>query len=619
MTLQAKTNLNQKTSHNQKKIVLVGNPNVGKSVIFNNLTGSYIEVSNFPGTTVDISKGGFDNFIVTDTPGIYGVSSFNDEERVARDVIVDGDIIINVVDALHLGRDLFLTLQLIDMDKDMIICLNMMDEVQSRGLKINTAELEKILGVPVIKTAALKGFGIDNLKSKLLNARKGNKTKYTDGLLKNYSHITNKIPELVMVLEDDLHFLRKYKLSKLNMRDEIYLQRRKYADSIVNSVVNDSSMHVGLSEKLDKWLLSPVFGFIAFMLCMALLFWFVGVLAAQYTVDFTEGVIMNGIYCPFVKSLIGKFIPTNSYIGQILVGEFGILTMVPTYIFGLLLPIVAAFYLSLSLLEDFGYLPRIAFITDKLFSKIGLNGRAVIPMLLGFGCVTAATVSTRLLGTKREKIIATALLGITIPCSAQLGLIISEILPLGAFYTIIYIAVTVVVFGVVGKALDKILCGNSAALMIDIPKLRLPQLGNVVKKTVSKTLNFIIEALSVFSVGATLISAASLSGILNKISELAKPLVVGILRLPQEASAAFVMGIMRRDFGVAGLCDVVLSQNQKLVAMVTMTLFVPCIASVLTIFKERSAFEAITIWLSSFIIAFAVGGALAYLLECIYI
>lgn len=607
-----KNNIENSEDSDINTIVLAGNPNVGKSVFFNGITGAYVEVSNFPGTTVDVSKGKWHGYTVIDTPGVYGVSSFNDEERVARDVILEGDIIINVVDAVHLHRDLFLTQQLIDMDKRMIVCLNMMDEVEISGLKIDTEKLREYLGVPIIESKALSGQGIDELKNSVHCASKGNKTENIDKYINELSHITDNIPELVMIMEDDPYTLEKYKLDETQLRDSVYAQRRTYVDKIVNDVVDESDIKKGFSAKLGELLLKPWFGVPAFLICLAFLFWFVGVVAAQYVVEITEGIIMEGYYRPFVEWLIGGIIPKETFFGQILIGEFGLLTMVPVYIFGLLLPLVAAFYLSLSVLEDSGYLPRIAVLVDKLFSKLGLNGRAIIPIILGFGCVTAATVSTRLLGTRREKVIATALLGITIPCSAQMGLIIAKIAPLGPFYITIYTVTIVLIFAIVGTVLNKMLSGTSTTLMIDLPHLRLPQIKNVLKKTYSKTYGFIVEAFGIFSIGALLISICDYTGILEKISRAAMPLVTGVLRLPKEAAVAFVMGLMRRDFGVAGLNNLPMTPNQVLVAMVTLTLFVPCIASVLTMFKERSKLEAICIWLFSFIIAFFVGGILAW-------
>lgn len=594
----------------EQTIVFVGNPNVGKSVFFGAFTGVYVEVSNFAGTTVETASGKWRGKAVTDTPGIYGISDFNDEESVARDVILSGDIIINVVDALHLKRDLFLTRQLIDMGKRVIVCLNMMDEVRRLKIKIDAELLSERLGVPVIPASALRGEGIEELQNAVEDACVGNIMP----IILKHKNIAESYADVVLLLEGDEATLKKYRRTDLGMREEIYSLRRKLADKIADEVTAKSAKNFDLSEKIGRLLLRPAFGFPFLIICLILIFWFVGYIAAQVVADFTRGVIMEGIYRPFIVNLISKFIPNGTFFSELFIGEFGILTMTPICVIGLLTPLVAAFYLMLSLLEDSGCIPRIAVLLDRSLSKIGLNGRAIIPLILGFGCVTAATVSTRLLSTRREKMIATALLGITIPCSAQIGIIVGALAPLGAFVCLIYAMTIGAVFIITGTVLNRILPGDSSVLLIELPRMRIPSPKNVLKKTLSKTEGFISEAAGVFIVGSAVLSVLKYSGLLGRIITAAEPLISGVLKLPREAAYAFIMGILRRDFGVAGLTGIVMTPKQTLTAMTTLTLFVPCIASVLVMFKERSKAEAAAIWISGFIIALTVGGIMAHVM-----
>jgi len=596
----------------KKKLVLVGNPNVGKSVFFNSFTGLYVDVSNFPGTTVDISSGEYNDFVVIDTPGVYGVSSFNDEERVARDVIIEADIVLNVVDAVHLSRDLFLTQQLIDMGKKVVVALNMMDEAEKNGIVIDINKLSQMLGVPVVPTIATKHQGIEDVKKSLFFANEGVKTKGIDKLLDMYKGRTAFEAETLLVIEDDPNVIQRNGLKSTGLREEVYRKRRQRVDFIIENVVTETTKGASFSTKLGMYLLKPVTGIPLFLVTLWIMFKFIGVFIAQTVVGITEETIMQGIYEPFIVSLVSRFISEQSFIGKLLIGEFGLLTMTPVYVFGLLLPLVVGFYLLLSILEDSGYLPRIAALVDRFMTKLGLNGRAIIPIILGFGCITMATITTRLLGSKRERIIATVLLGLTIPCSAQLGVIMGLLLSLGLKYIMIYTLVIVRVFVLTGVLLNKVMPGQSTDLLIDLPPVRIPRAINVMKKTFAKSKTFIVEATPLFALGAVLITLMQYTGFLDWIQVAIAPLTVGWLKLPKEAATALIMGIVRRDFGAAGLSSLTMTPVQTLTALVTITLFVPCIASVIVIFKERTKEEAVLIWLSSFTVAFLLGGIVAH-------
>lgn len=597
----------------KEKIVLVGNPNVGKSIFFNYLTDSYVSVSNYPGTTLDISSGEFNDYIVLDTPGVYGVSSFNDEEKVARDIILSADIIVNIVDAVHLERDLFLTQQLIDMDKKVIVALNMMDEARSRGLDIDIEQLKKDLGVEVIPTVAVDKKGLTMLSDTIQNAKKGNKSLSNEinKKLEDISKKTKNKADSLLILEGDQYVAKHYNLEALDFREEIYNKRRNRVNKIVEKILTKIEKNNTIGDKIGSLLLKPLTGIPILLVILYFLYQFIGVFVAQTLVGITEETIMIGMYEPFIIDLISNFVSTNSLLGKVLIGEFGVLTMTVTYIFGLLLPLVAGFYFFLAILEDSGYMPRIAALVDRGLNYLGLNGRAIIPMLLGFGCVTMATVTTRLLGSKREKIIAIFLLGLAIPCSAQLGVIAGLIAPLGLKYFVIYVITIFAVYVLAGTFLNKVLPGKSTDLLIDLPPVRLPRLKNILRKTYLKSKYFILEAGPIFAIGAVGITLLKEGGILQWIQDKVAPFIVGWLKLPKETTEAFIMGIIRRDFGAAGLNSLALTSDQTLVSLIVITLFVPCIAAMLVMIKEQGFKQALMVWLGSWFAAFTVGGIVA--------
>lgn len=597
-----------------RKIVLAGNPNVGKSVFFNFLTGLYVDVSNFPGTTVDISHGRLGADVVLDTPGVYGISSFNDEERVARDVILGADLVLNVVDAVHLERDLFLTLQLIETGVPVVVALNMMDDAARHGIKIDVDLLQHLLGVPVVPTAAVKGQGLETVKAKLFEACSGHLDQQLRKQLQSMLNRVGSQGEALLILEGDPHVAERHGVDPGDLREEIYTARRERVNDVVGHVVKESSEGANFSTRLGRWMLQPLTGIPIFVVVLAAMFYFIGVFVASDVVGFTEETVMQGKYEPVVKSIVGRFVAEESVVGAILIGEFGLLTMTVTYILGLLLPLVLGFYFVLSLMEDSGYLPRLATLVDRLMNSIGLNGRAIIPMILGFGCITMATITTRLLGSERERTIATAILGLAIPCSAQMGVIIGLLAGIGIKYTLLYVAVMVIVLGLVGNVLNRVLPGETTDLLIDLPPIRLPRMENVLKKMITKSYAFIKEAAPLFMLGAFLISVLQITGALEGVQGALAPVTEGLLKLPREAATIFIMGMIRRDFGAAGLTDLSVSPEQMLVSLITITLFVPCIASVMVIFKERGNREALLIWIGSWLAAFLVGGIVAHLL-----
>ncbi|MBI5809082.1 MAG: ferrous iron transporter B [Ignavibacteriales bacterium] len=646
-----------------KKIVLVGNPNVGKSCIFNFLSGMYVDVSNFPGTTVSVTKGKFKDYDVYDTPGIYGVGSFNDEERVARDIILDGDIIINVVNSLNLDRDLFLTLQLIEMGKKVSVILNFADEIKKRKIKIDTKKLSQLLGVEIIETTAVDKQGFEQIERIIKEARFGNQNPELISSLQKLAQKNIPQADALLILEGDVNIASKYKIDSQSAdeREKVYISRRNRVNEIVSEVEYEDSTKGEIFNLIGRISLNPITGIPLLLFMLTLVYFFIGDFVSQRVVNFTENKLGKEFFEYHTKSFVSQFTPTEIHtqilndnnevideriflfpegsnknlalknefekfssqkkaisdftfsnpIVKLFFGEFGVITMTITYLLFLLFPLVIGFYLVMAFLEDSGYLPRLATMLDRTFNKIGLNGRAVIPIMLGFGCITMANITTRLLGTEREKSIVTAILQFVIPCSAQLAVISVLLSGAGIKPMIIFITVIGSVLILLSTILNKLLPGESSPLLLDLPIMRFPRMNNVFKKTFFRSWGFMKEAGFWFFVGAFGVGILELTGLLKVWQDFLNPLTVHWLKLPKEASTAFVMGMVRRDFGAAGLFDLHLSAMQITVAIITITLFVPCIASFVVMLKERGIKEGMIIWLGTWVTAFFIGGLVA--------
>jgi ferrous iron transport protein B len=372
------------------RIALVGQPNVGKSVVFGWLTGRYVTVSNYPGTTVAVTKGraliGAEVCDVIDTPGINALEgTLSEDERIARQVLVSGeaDVVVQVADARNLRRALMLTSQIAAFGKPTVLALNMIDEAWSRGIAIDARELSATLGIPVIETVATEGRGLQELREALPSAA---------------------VP--------------RAPVSKTSV------ERALWAHELTEQVRRVSTIsRAYVQEALAQAMRRPLTGLPILAVVLYSLYLFVGVFGAQTLVRLLEdGVFGRGIN-PAATWLCNRFIPIP-FVRDFLVGQYGLITMGVTYAIAIVLPVVATFFLMFGFLEDSGYIPRLAIFCDRIFRVMGLNGKAVLPMVLGLGCDTMATMTTRILGTPKERLIAILLLALGIPCSAQLATIL---------------------------------------------------------------------------------------------------------------------------------------------------------------------------------------------------
>jgi len=632
------------TGAGNRKIAIVGSPNVGKSVLFHRLTGTYVTVSNYPGTTVEVFRGkgtiGGEHFEIIDTPGMYAFLPITEEERVARAILLTEkpDVVLHVVDAKNLERMLPLTLQLLETGSSIILVLNIIDEAERLGMGFDLSSLKEKLKIPVIATVSTSGQGIDALKEVILRRSK----EAPDRPFEYEEQMEALVRELEPMVQGD-YAISKRSLATLLLQEdpeveklvqekggdyepisfivkrskslfphpvsyELALERQRIASRIVHQTTHAAGEAKGSwVEWLSRRMISPWTGIPILLLILYYgIYWFVGDFGAGVLVDFLEGTLFEENINPWVIKLITSILPWK-VLQDLLVGEYGVITLGVRYAVALILPIVTTFFLVFSVLEDTGYLPRLSLLIDRLFKAIGLTGRAVIPMVLGLGCDTMATMVTRTLPTTRERIIATLLLALAIPCSAQLGVILA-LFEGNAAGLWIWLGVIALVFLFVGFLSSKVMPGEKPSFYMEIPPLRLPKASNVVIKTYSRVHWYFKEIFPMFILASLFIWLGQLTGIFDLLVRwLEYP--IRLLGLPEKAAVSFLFGFFRRDYGAAGFYDMkkmgLLSGEQVVVAAVTLTLFVPCVAQFLMNIKERGM--RIGLGLSLFVLIFSFG------------
>lgn len=630
-------------------VFLVGNPNVGKSAIFGLLTGRYVTVSNYPGTTVELTRGAVEiqkkSYTVIDTPGVNSLVPMSEDEKVTRDILLNmpADTVIHVVDSKNIRRSLFITLQLIEMGVPLVIDLNMSDEAVNRGITIDHGALSNILGVEVVSTIAVQRKGIGSLRKAVASPRVSHFVFSYDHTIENSIHeMEEQLPDAnisrrsiaLMILSGDqtlkkwltehcssetLHAIESVRDSASAQYSQplsfvISRQRLKAVETIAGRVTTRQQPEgSGIAGFLGEITTHPVWGIPFLLLVLFVMYEFVGVFGAGTLVDFLEKVVFGTYLNPWSVKIINRIMPIV-FLQDFFIGPYGVITMALTYAIAIILPITATFFIAFSIMEDSGYLPRLAAMLNKVFRAMGLNGKAVLPMVLGLGCDTMATLTTRILDTPKERLIVILLLALGVPCSAQLGVMLGMFgkQPFSAVLVWAGAIVAVIVF--VGFIAAKIIPGQSADFLLELPPIRMPQLSNVLVKTVWRIEWYLKEAVPLFILGTVILFTADKLKVLPFLQELASPVIVSVLGLPAEATGSFIMGFLRRDYGAAGLFALqeqgLLNTEQVVVSLVTITLFIPCIANLFMIIKERGIKTAMMIAVFVFPFAVLTGGIL---------
>ncbi len=642
----------QSTVDTPRVIALLGQHNVGKSVLFHRLTGRYATVSNYAGTTVEVARGVAHRLAgatIVDTPGILTLPSRTEDEQATADVLLREPLsaIVQVGDAKNLRRVLPLTLQLAEAGVPLVLALNMIDEASDRGIGIDHARLQERLGLPVVPTIATRGSGVDALAAAVASAQSSSlSVSYPAEIEAAVAEIGPLLPRasiapravaLLWLCRDpaverwleaqvapaEAEQLRERR-TQLQMAFveplSVVVQRARQgeADRLASVVATEArGGWVAVGARLGRLAVHPLWGLPLLGGVLYALYWFVGIFGAGTLVGWLEEDLFGGLINPWVADVLARFIPVG-WLADFIVGEYGLWTMGMTYALALILPIVTTFFLAFGVLEDTGYLPRLSVLTNRIFSLLGLNGRAVLPMVLGLGCVTMATMTTRILESRRDRLLVILLLALAVPCSAQLGVVMGMLAGVSFVATMIWSAAVVAVLVAVGALAARLVPGERSSLLVELPPLRRPMLSNVVIKTVARVEWYLKEVVPLFLVGTALLFALDAAGVLPRLVRAGEPLVTGWLGLPREASTAFLMGFLRRDFGASGLFAMeaqgALTPVQVVVAMVTITLFIPCVASVFMIARERSTKTAIAMVAVVFPLAFLVGGLLYRLL-----
>lgn len=643
-----------KTGDIDKRIALVGNPNVGKSVIFGLLTGRYATVSNYPGTTIEISSAvSFLNgkkYMIIDTPGTNNLIPMSEDEKVTRDILLRDrpDAVIQVIDAKNLKRGLFITIQLAEMGIPVVIDLNMVDEARDRGIIVDEKRLSDLLGVPVVSTIASQKKGISELKSAVASPVVPSITvDYGVVIEDSLKEIEKLLPESpisrrsigLMILSGD-ETLKSWIRAELSektierieeLRDRcaerlktdpgliINARRLQLAESIAATAIKRIAAGTGgIASVLGNLSMHSFWGLPILGLVLFLLYEFVGVFGAGTLVDILEEGLFGKYLNPMFTRLVEFFIPF-SLLREALVGEYGMLTVAITYSIGIILPITTTFFIAFSILEDCGYLPRLAIMSNRLFKTMGLSGKAVLPMVLGLGCGTMAVMTTRILETNRERLLAAFLLALAVPCSAQLGVILGMLGSLSWKATLIWFFAVLGVLLLMGSIASRIVRGESSEFFMEIPPMRMPVLENIGIKTFNRVVWYLREAVPLFILGTFILFVLHKIAILDWIKQIASPIVVNFLGLPEKTTEAFLLGFLRRDYGAAGLFDMaqkgLLDPVQSLVSLITITLFVPCLAHFLMMVKEFGLRIAFMIVFVVFPSAILFGGLINLLLR----
>jgi ferrous iron transport protein B len=537
------------------KVLLMGNPNVGKSVVFSRLTGVNVVSSNYPGTTVEFTRGtariAGEKVEIIDVPGTYSLEPTSKAEEVAQEMLKTEtpDVIVDVVDATALERNLYLTLQLLEEGAPVVLVLNMWDAARRKGITIEVEELSHMLGIPVIPTVAVTGEGIKHLVDTLPGVG---------------------MPPACEPRSDD--------------------EKWKFIGEIIKRVQKIEHKHPSLLEKLEDASIKPLTGIFIALTVIYVSFTVVRFMG-EGLITVIEPVFTD-YYGPAITSVVEQVFPSG-IIHDLLIGHtpdfvesFGLLTTGLYVPLAMVLPYVLSFYLVLGILEDVGYLPRLAVLVDNLMHKLGLHGSSIICMILGLGCNVPGVLSTRILETRRERFIAVTLMAVSIPCMAQNAVIIGLVGKHGIFYLALVYGTLLCVYVVVGLLLNKVLKGESPELFLEIPDYHIPNVSVLLKKTWMRIRGFIMEAIPFVLLGVLIVNVLYILGIIDFLANFFAPVLERLLGLPRDAIVALMIGFLRKDVAVGMLEPLNLQPQQLVVACTVLTLYFPCIATFAVLLRE---------------------------------
>jgi ferrous iron transport protein B len=633
---------------NKKKLViaLAGNANVGKSVIFNHLTGLHQHIGNWPGKTVERAEGtlhfkGYTIDIV-DLPGIYSLSTYSLEELVSRKYIAveRPDVVINVVDASVLERNLFFTLQLMELESPMVIALNQMDMAKSKGIKIDIKKLERLLGIPVMPTVAVKGVGIAKLLEKAIETvekgpvKKRAHVRYGEEVEEKIGKLVEKMKRVqfvyppryaaIKLLEGDEEIEREIR----RIDPQIVTAAKKLADEIesihghgCSTVITSeryeaagciaraaqkmvSPIKLTKLERLHNFTTHKVTGYLTLIVSLLLIFYSIFTFG-----DYTSGLLSNLLYGlePFFASAFGTVVVGSLIWGGVMEGLIAGITIV--------LPYIIPFYLILYFLENSGYLSRIAFLMDNVMHKMGLHGKAFIPMMLGFGCNVPACLGCRIMETQRERLLA-AFVTTLVPCAATTVIILGLVGDyLGIHWALALYLFNFLIIFVLGRLAFKVVPGEPTALIMEMHDYRWPHMKTILKQTWFRVAEFIKIAFPLIIVGSLVLKLAEVSGWLETVASVLSPITVTWLGLPAITGITLIFGVLRKELSLVMLAALmaptglaILTPVQMVVFTLVAMLYIPCIATIAALVREFGWKKSLFITVFEIAFAILVGG-----------
>ncbi|SPD72662.1 Magnetosome protein [uncultured Desulfobacterium sp.] len=622
------------SSRSLEGVVIVGNMKVGKTALFSRMCRGKIRRIPIENHTSNIRAGliaGTD-MVAFDTPGVFSVFSSNEDEKVFSDIVF-GNItgsnikgIVFVADAKNLKRSISLALQYAEYGLPMAIVINMIDEAGQRGIRINSDRLSEILGVNVYETIAREGIGVRKVISGLSDMRKADSLVEYPSWVNEYAAVVERLlsPKDISSRAIALFLLtgdasvEKYIAEKFGkgMLEQLKALANEYrAEDPVTCGTHFTNLYYRKAEQivskvqeteppprnpffvtLGDWCIRPLTGIPIAVSILVLMYLFVGSFGATFLVDMINGKIFKSFLIPWITNLLAP-VPSEFVRDLIVDPDFGIL---PTGVFlalGLVLPVLLCFYIAFGLLEDSGYLSRMSILLDRLLQKIGLNGKGLVPLVMGFSCVSMAILTTRMLDTIKERNIATLLLIMNMPCAPLLAvmLIILGSMPISAFLTVF--GLLFIQAFVAGFLANKIIRGDRTMLIMEIPAMRRPRVMQIIKKAVFKTYFFMKEAIPFFMLASLLVFLFERVGGLVFLERIGRPVISDFMGLPEKSVQVFIKTIIRRESGATEIQHLsnVYNNLQLVVNLLVMTILMPCMNSTIILFKERGARVAVTI------------------------
>lgn len=632
-------------------VALAGNANVGKSAVFNQLTGVDQIIGNWPGKTVERAEGMLHyegrKIKIIDLPGIYSFSTYSMEELVSRDFIAleKPEIVVNVVDATALERNLFFTIQLLELNAPVIIALNQIDLMENKGISIDNEKLEDLLGAPVVPTVAIKGKGISELTEQIVKLADQRRTPPE---IKYGREVEERVERLASLLEKvETDYPHRWLAIKLLERDEeitrlierldrsivqaardlaeeierihgepssvvISAERYKIADEVARKVQKIRTEEETLTDKLDRIALHPILGYLAI----------VGVVGGLLIWTFVVGAWISGVLSD-VFSFVGQYEPVVSGpLGNIIWnGAFtGFVAGVT-----LVIPYVLPFYVILAAIEDSGYLTRISLMLDKGMHKLGLHGKAIIPMILGYGCSVPACFSCRIMETPKQKLLA-AFLVTLVPCTARTVVILGLVAKfVGIWWALALYVFDIILILFLGRIAFKVVPGESVGLIMEMPSYHIPSAKVVLKQTWARTKSLLWIVFPAYIIGSAALQAVYAAGWLDPVNNVLAPVTVDWLGLPTAVGILLIFGIVRKELTILMLAVIfqttnfasIMSPVQLIVLALVTMIYVPCLAMILSLAKEFGWKKASAITVFEVTFAILLGGIAFRLLSLI--